>query len=136
MFYGTPKRVKSNTAAQGCCMPHLIGQHDEDPDAATLAGLGLQHRVFADLRDEFPRWLGAGTGMRTFDAGCGAGGVAVAFARRGTMVVAMDPGVGQRAETQLSLPRFSGTDVCQRAAPCRLTTAAWHQFPAPQSTLP
>lgn len=68
-------------------------------DGEMLHSLVLQDRVFAPLLDEMARWLGVGPGMRVLDVGCGAGGMAVAFARLGATVEAVDPGERQRTTT-------------------------------------
>lgn len=71
-------------------------------DGEMLRALVLQDRVFASLLDEMVRWLGVGPGTRVLDAGCGAGGMAVALARAGATVEALDPGEQQRLATRIA----------------------------------
>ena len=78
---------------------HRAGGHAHGDDERMLQALLLQDRVFAPLMTEIAAWLGVERGMSILDAGCGAGGMALEFARRGATVAAVDPGERQREAT-------------------------------------
>lgn len=79
------------------------GDTPHHADGDMLQSLILGDRVFASLLDDMVRWLGVLPGMRVLDAGCGAGGMAVAFARQGATVEALDPGEQQRVAARRSV---------------------------------
>ena len=68
---------------------HRAGGHAHGDDERMLQALLLQDRVFAPLMTEIAAWLGVERGMSILDAGCGAGGMALEFARRGATVAAV-----------------------------------------------
>lgn len=86
------------------------GGHGAHEAGAMLDSLVLQDRLFAPLLEEIADWMAIAPGMRILDAGCGAGGMAVAMALRGADVVAIDPDPAHlEATRQLALERGAGS---------------------------
>lgn len=64
------------------------GHHADGRDMAQT--LALHDRVVARTQQEIARWLGANSGQRVLDAGCGAGGMTAVLAELGASVEAID----------------------------------------------
>lgn len=91
---------------------HSSGSHNSGAHGSGMReGLLLHDRVFQRTLVEVVDWLGAGTGQRALDAGCGVGGMATVLAERVDALDAVD-----LDEENVRLTRERLAAATQRAA--------------------